>query len=246
MFLLALLPTIPVWSGLRSFFCGSVCCIIGFQIAYATLNKVYFLLLPDLAIGINLIVWACRALRIVANMGTREMLGWFWRGVADLMLCSCIWFALYAVLHGRSTYKVVTFGFLFVVTGCMGVFLRCVPELPRRVQARIATTSFKVPAAAGIAAIVGNAKPLEVITKAEGRFRAVSLDCVIEAQFSSNTPVQEGLGLNQYTEQASLGHVDAFISHSWHDDAPSKWQALQRWRHSFKKTSWSRAHCVDR
>eukprot|EP00947_MAST-08B_sp_MAST-8B-sp1_P006083 g6083.t1 len=53
------------------------------------------------------------------------------------------------------------------------------------------------------------------------------------------------------TEAATLGSVDAFISHSWSDDAPAKWVALQRWRSAFKQkhnrepTVWIDKCCID-
>jgi len=36
------------------------------------------------------------------------------------------------------------------------------------------------------------------------------------------------------TQKVELGHVDAFVSHSWHDDPVSKWERLQEWRVTFK------------
>lgn len=50
---------------------------------------------------------------------------------------------------------------------------------------------------------------------------------------------------------AKLGAVDAFISHSWHDDAREKWRMLQLWRGAFKllnkrePTIWVDKCCVD-
>ena len=50
--------------------------------------------------------------------------------------------------------------------------------------------------------------------------------------------------------RASLGSVDAFISHSWHDDADLKWEALQAWRRAFvaahgrEPTVWFDGLCI--
>lgn len=49
----------------------------------------------------------------------------------------------------------------------------------------------------------------------------------------------------------SLGHCDAFVSHSWHDDPEAKWVAIQEWRESFKSrygrepTIWFDKVCID-
>ena len=40
--------------------------------------------------------------------------------------------------------------------------------------------------------------------------------------------------LNALAQKAHLGHVSAFVSHSWHDSAESKWAALQKWRIEYK------------
>jgi hypothetical protein len=49
-----------------------------------------------------------------------------------------------------------------------------------------------------------------------------------------------------------MGECDAFVSHSWHDDAAAKWQALQVWREQFKKRHkgrepklWIDKYCID-
>ncbi|KAG8460452.1 hypothetical protein KFE25_013102 [Diacronema lutheri] len=51
--------------------------------------------------------------------------------------------------------------------------------------------------------------------------------------------------------RAQLGTVDAFISHSWHDDAQQKFDAVQAWRarfvnaHGREPTVWFDALCID-
>ena len=37
------------------------------------------------------------------------------------------------------------------------------------------------------------------------------------------------------SQPAEIGNVDAFVTHSWHDDSELKWDVLQRWRHDFKR-----------
>eukprot|EP00928_Gymnodinium_smaydae_P048351 TRINITY_DN32312_c0_g1_i1.p1 TRINITY_DN32312_c0_g1~~TRINITY_DN32312_c0_g1_i1.p1 ORF type:complete len:521 (-),score=50.92 TRINITY_DN32312_c0_g1_i1:116-1678(-) len=127
----------------------------------------------------------------------------------------------------------------FILNGVMrlftGVWLLLSPDLPSRFQAYVGSFGSRdVSAAAGIASVIGSCDAKVVMTKAAARCRAVSLDLVTKRDFSSNTPVQDGLNLNHYTQVTRIGFVDAFISHSWHDDADAKWDALQAWRHRFK------------
>jgi len=35
--------------------------------------------------------------------------------------------------------------------------------------------------------------------------------------------------LHALSQPATLGLVDAFVSHSWHDDADAKWAVLREW-----------------
>lgn len=48
-----------------------------------------------------------------------------------------------------------------------------------------------------------------------------------------------------------LGEADAFVSHSWHDDAEEKWDALQAWIKEFRRSKkrdpllWIDKYCVD-
>ena len=64
-----------------------------------------------------------------------------------------------------------------------------------------------------------------------------------------NTPNDR---LRALTEQGTLHSVDAFLSHSWHDDPEWKWAALQQWRNEFKRTHlgrepkmWIDKYCID-
>merc|ERR1712232_860328 len=58
--------------------------------------------------------------------------------------------------------------------------------------------------------------------------------------------------LASLTEKGKLGHIDAFVSHSWHDNPQIKWRVLQEWRAEFKRTHegrepklWIDKYCVD-
>ena len=58
--------------------------------------------------------------------------------------------------------------------------------------------------------------------------------------------------LLQHTTAAKLGLVDAFLSHSWHDDSELKWDQLQAYREDFKQANngqeplvWIDKYCLD-
>merc|ERR1719215_2411729 len=57
--------------------------------------------------------------------------------------------------------------------------------------------------------------------------------------------------LNALAEPTKLGRCDAFVSHSWHDDAGAKWEALQAWKRRFRTKHgrdprvWLDKLCID-
>eukprot|EP00429_Kryptoperidinium_foliaceum_P016394 CAMPEP_0176041584 /NCGR_PEP_ID=MMETSP0120_2-20121206/20627_1 /TAXON_ID=160619 /ORGANISM="Kryptoperidinium foliaceum, Strain CCMP 1326" /LENGTH=552 /DNA_ID=CAMNT_0017374987 /DNA_START=75 /DNA_END=1733 /DNA_ORIENTATION=+ len=119
--------------------------------------------------------------------------------------------------------------------------------LRRRVNALIEAKSSRA-AAAGVAAMVGNCKPREVMAQAASRFRCVRMDEVGFEDMTDNSPNHQ---LFSKTKHGKLGQCDAFISHSWHDDPQAKWEAIQRWRGDFverfgqEPTAWIDKYCID-
>ena len=66
---------------------------------------------------------------------------------------------------------------------------------------------------------------------------------------AQNTPNPE---LAKWTTRCQMGEADAFVSHTWHDDAEEKWELLQRWRMDFKTAHrgrepklWIDKYCID-
>ncbi|KAG8465492.1 hypothetical protein KFE25_002799 [Diacronema lutheri] len=63
--------------------------------------------------------------------------------------------------------------------------------------------------------------------------------------------VEFGAGAFIASQRAALGGVDAFVSHSWHDDPVDKWEALQAWRaeflaaHKREPHIWFDRCCID-
>lgn len=68
------------------------------------------------------------------------------------------------------------------------------------------------------------------LKKAESQFRIIDCDMLQKHDLSDNQP---SLHLFELSRPASLGSCDAFVSHSWRDDADAKWDALQSWKQAF-------------
>lgn len=106
-------------------------------------------------------------------------------------------------------------------------------------------------AAAAIAALVsgGDGGSSGVLRQAKANFRYISCDQLTRENLATNASNNELYGLSVW---APLGFVDAFVSHSWHDDAEAKWCALQAWRREFKALHrgreprlWVDKFCID-
>ena len=95
--------------------------------------------------------------------------------------------------------------------------------------------------AASVAAFLGGHSPAKVQTTAKALFRAISLDKLLKEDMAKNEPDPQ---LYLKTVEASLGLVDAFVSHSWHDDSELKWEQLQAYREDFKKKNGGREPLV--
>jgi len=110
-------------------------------------------------------------------------------------------------------------------------------------QARASTR-----AAACIACLLAERPSAEVVAQARARFRCMSLADMDFDSFKDNRPNPKLYALSAST---SLGHCDAFVSHSWHDDPEAKWVAIQEWRESFKSrygrepNIWFDKVCID-
>ena len=83
--------------------------------------------------------------------------------------------------------------------------------------------------AASIAALVGKTDPAKTLHAARKSFKGVRFTDLSQASFESS----EDSGLNELATRCRLGEIDAFLSHSWHDEPASKWAALERWGREF-------------
>lgn len=83
----------------------------------------------------------------------------------------------------------------------------------------------------------------------KGYLACVRADKLTREDMATNKPDPT---LAVHAHKSHLGHVDGFMSHSWHDDPESKWLMLQEWREEFKKanggrepTLWIDKYCID-
>ena len=103
--------------------------------------------------------------------------------------------------------------------------------------------------AVSVAGFLGGKSSEHIHSTAKRLFRGVTLDMVEKEAMASNTP--DPLLLEK-TIPAMLGQVDAFLSHSWHDDSELKWEQLQIYREEFKQANggreplvWIDKYCLD-
>ncbi|CAE7830117.1 unnamed protein product [Symbiodinium sp. CCMP2592] len=129
--------------------------------------------------------------------------------------------------HVRST------AIIFIAGDSFGLLFSFFPELRHRLHAalhRYFKDTERTAAAAGVASLIGACDVSVALKKAESQFRIIDCDMLQKDDLSDNQP---SLHLFELSRPASLGSCDAFVSHSWRDDADAKWDALQSWKHAF-------------
>eukprot|EP00930_Biecheleria_cincta_P029350 TRINITY_DN20425_c0_g1_i1.p1 TRINITY_DN20425_c0_g1~~TRINITY_DN20425_c0_g1_i1.p1 ORF type:complete len:292 (+),score=42.34 TRINITY_DN20425_c0_g1_i1:86-877(+) len=97
--------------------------------------------------------------------------------------------------------------------------------------------------AAMLAAILksSSSTPAELTSKARSRFRCISWDALLNRREIICQGVGRpdsyqiaGADLYNLSESCQFTECDAFLSHSWHDDAELKWAALESWCEAFR------------
>ena len=128
--------------------------------------------------------------------------------------------------------------FLFIAVG-----LR--PAVRRRVHAFLGSLAVRgeAKAAAAVAGLVGGRNPAEALKHGLNTFRGLPYESLSLEDLSTSGDT----GLHNKTVKANLGQVDAFLSHSWHDDPGQKWAALEKWggERGGKVMLWLDKACID-
>lgn len=123
-------------------------------------------------------------------------------------------------------YSVVSLG------GGVVCFFTFQQQLIRRLQSWLLSRGEAATTAAGISYMLAGRDVDEVLESARNNFVYVTADRLTPVDMANSTPDP---ALAVLTEKGMLGDVDAFISHSWHDNAEKKWKALQGWVAEFKR-----------
>jgi len=163
------------------------------------------------------------------------------------------WLSYIIVVHNDLHHKVAPkHGEVWqLLADVMLLYITLRPELRQFLQRRLwklLERRATLQGAASIACIIGQCNPSEIVAQAKSRFRAVSVDQITFEVMADNKP---NPAYSALSESCSLGGCDAFLSHSWHDDAQAKWVALQRWRQNFLEIHGREPHvwldkcCID-
>lgn len=187
---------------------------------------------------------------LVQGQDSARMLKSMWRGIGVLMGCLAAFDLLRVAGMASLGFFILSAWFLarFIVHLLISA-LAFHGSLAGRVQAWLMSGGSGVAAAASISVLLGARDPNEVLSMAKSSFRYVSADKITREDMADNVPNAK---LADLTHTGRMGTVDAFLSHSWHDNAEGKWAALQQWRLSFKSQHegrephfWIDKYCID-
>jgi hypothetical protein len=84
--------------------------------------------------------------------------------------------------------------------------------------------------AAAVASLLGGRSAEAVFANAKESFRVLPVSMLKESDMTDNV---DAAGLFSQTIACELGECDAFITHSWSDDGPSKYVAIREWYEPF-------------
>ena len=89
--------------------------------------------------------------------------------------------------------------------------------------------------AASIASLIGKRSAAEALKNAVKAFRSLPLFKLTREELARNTPDP---AMHAKTDKATLGTVDAFVSHSWSDPGDAKFKQLHEWAGGEDKSIW--------
>jgi len=221
-------------------------------------------------LALDTIFWTvdagCSDTHLVISVGKAFMsVGWVWAGMgarvqvqqarmwrvaaAGLIFATVVSSVRAVVVAWR--YRAVFPSAWFAVLAAAFLRIYVAEDLRGAIHARLrkcAQRRSAVRAAAGIAGLVGRCRPGEVLLQASTRFRSIELGSLTIEDLRSSVPEPRLFALSS---PARLGECDAFISHSWQDDADAKWRALTAWCQQFQRTHgreptlWFDKCCID-
>jgi hypothetical protein len=109
------------------------------------------------------------------------------------------------------------------------------PRAREQVQALLTWHGDAVNVAGLIAGFIGGDADATSVHKDGARFfRYIYLEDVTRDDMMAATAGTRSQALFKRSRPALMGEVDAFVSHSWHDDGHAKWDALTAWCEHFQ------------
>ena len=101
--------------------------------------------------------------------------------------------------------------------------------------------------AASVASLMGDHSAAELLVHASRHFRGQPLNTLTREHLLNNA--SDHTILHDLTRPAAFGEVAAFVSHSWNDDGPKKFDKLHEWAKEFGKGEnvliWLDKSCID-
>jgi hypothetical protein len=126
------------------------------------------------------------------------------------------------------------------------------PGTRERAQAVLSRRGHEVNVASLIAGFLGGSADEEGVLKDSKRFfRFIYLSDLTFEDMLGATSGTRSQDVFLRSQPAHLGEIDAFVSHSWHDDARAKWDILEAWCKNFSKKHgrqpklWLDFCCID-
>jgi hypothetical protein len=194
---------------------------------------------------------------------TRKALAMNWKILGGMMYTAALLVALRPVLfhlgyrcwgrcaklsRTRQTGDLVLEAGLDIVFGSIFFF----PRIRERIQAALSQHGHEVNVASLIAGFLGGNVDEEGVRKDSVRFfRYILLGDLTFKDMLDATSGARSQDVFQRSQPALLGEIDAFVSHSWHDDTKAKWDALQTWctafsaKHGRQPKLWLDFCCID-
>mmetsp|Transcript_20353 Transcript_20353/g.68281 ORF Transcript_20353/g.68281 Transcript_20353/m.68281 type:complete len:503 (+) Transcript_20353:74-1582(+) len=186
--------------------------------------------------GVLVVAASVFALELRRPSSARRTLTVLWAVVSNVGTAALITYAIRlfgALIFGdmRPTLAWGLYWALLVEYAAIVLALRA-PRAREAVHAALAARGEAVGTAAGIASLLGDRTTADTLAHAHSSFRAVPADRVAREDLSDNTP---SAALQARSVPCKLGSVDAFVSHSWQDDADAKYAELCTWADAFRK-----------
>merc|ERR1719193_800542 len=175
-----------------------------------------------------------------------------WAGMACLFIANVMGDLASLLFWAISSRRCDLYSLFCLLGDSAACFIAVHVRLRERIHSnfrRMFQSHQSIMAAAGIASLVGDVPVKLVLAQASNRFRCVRLSDLTQEEIADNSPNPALVSRTRSVQV--VGRIAAFISHSWHDDAIAKWNALQTWTAVYRETYgkepdvWFDKCCID-